>query len=497
MDFAIAKSLQKIYDCDLFAIADINNNLKKFLQIQNLVNFHDIWFYRDHISITKKPDLNYLASLEENYKMNIWSIAYFDRLFYPAFNKYYKFNHDEILSIIEQGSKFFENIIDKVKPDFLITYTITAHNTYLLYHMCKMKNVKILTLEPHHFGNKWVISKEVGRVLDVKDYSLTTNSKKRTLEELRSHLNNLKPLVFSEKPNTKYKISKLRKLNAAIKFFLTPTDNMKNQYPYYGRSKINVLFKGNARLNLLKMKLKENFINANFITKIDENERFVYFPLAQEPERRLLMNAPYFTDQIAIITNIAKSMPVGYRVYVKEHPVMKETGWRDISFYERLTNLPNVVLVHPSIKTEEMIKKCSLVITINGTTALESLFYGKPSIVLVSDEGYSLLSSIYNVKTINELPQAIKSSLKKQVNVDELNRYVDLIEKNSFYFDQVDFTSELTKLFNYNIGYQNQEEVNTSRLNSFLNEYDSIFASLASEHLKKIKEYQEKSDNHM
>src|SRR5690606_12929500 len=48
-------------------------------------------------------------------------------------------------------------------------------------------------------------------------------------------------------------------------------------------------------------------------------ERYVLFPIHFQPEASTLVRGPYYLDQASLIEDIAKSLPVGYRLYVKEH----------------------------------------------------------------------------------------------------------------------------------------------------------------------------------
>src|SRR3989338_9588009 len=105
LSFFLSYYFGKQYDCELYAIMDITDQPKKFYQKQKLVNFKKVWFYHDHITI-KKPDLNYLKSFEEKYKINLWTLAYNERIFYQ-YNEFYKFSLDEVLSILEHECKLF------------------------------------------------------------------------------------------------------------------------------------------------------------------------------------------------------------------------------------------------------------------------------------------------------------------------------------------------------------------------------------------------------
>ena len=64
--FSIAYHLQKMYDCELYAVFDITNKPKKFFLEQKLVKFNKIWFYHDHIKKNQSIDFEYLKTFEKN-----------------------------------------------------------------------------------------------------------------------------------------------------------------------------------------------------------------------------------------------------------------------------------------------------------------------------------------------------------------------------------------------------------------------------------------------
>ena len=486
MYFGLAKSLQEKYDCDLFAIIDITNKSKKFFQEQQLVKFQKFWFYHDHISTTKKADLTYLAAFEKKYKINLWLLACNERLFYE-FNEYYKFSTDEILSILDQECRLFESILDEVKPDFLIMYPPNFHYDYLFYHMCKTKGIKILIMGASRFGYRCIISQETDK-LDSVESSDGTESK-RTIEELQNYLLGFDMTEEGLEFKSRFMNSKWNLLKAGFEFFLSNNSNVKTHYTYYGRTKLKVIIK---RLGwLLRERVRESFINRNLSRVIDEKTPFVYFPLTVEPESTLLIGAPFYTNQLELIKHIVKSLPVGYKLYVKDHPIQSSRGWRSISYYKQIMNLPNVHLLHHSVSSKEIIKKCSLVITIASTSGLEAAFYRKPSIVLI-DVLYSMLPSVYKLKSIEELPQAIRTSLEKVVDPSDLGKFVNIVDKNSFEFNLSGFDMDYTDYFFYS-GFLVDVDIPISKMESFLEESNnkSKFEKIAMEHIKKIKQYKE------
>jgi len=47
--FCMAKFFQKKYDCELYGIIDVNDELKKFFLKQNIVKFKKTFYIREHI----------------------------------------------------------------------------------------------------------------------------------------------------------------------------------------------------------------------------------------------------------------------------------------------------------------------------------------------------------------------------------------------------------------------------------------------------------------
>ena len=80
----------------------------------------------------------------------------------------------------------------------------------------------------------------------------------------------------------------------------------------------------------------------NLLKVIDDSVPFVYFPLHQMPERELLIGSPFNTNQTETIKHISQSLPIGYRLYVKEHPTQVLREWRKTSFYKEILSIPNV-----------------------------------------------------------------------------------------------------------------------------------------------------------
>jgi len=483
--YGIAKSLQKKYDCEVSAIIDVGEKEKIFFKKQNFVNFHKKWFFSEHVkNLKKKPNLQYLKLIEQKYQLNIWNLAYGDKFFHPKYNLNYEFTEEEILNLVEQECILYERILEEIKPDFLCLFMTNNHPTQLLYEICKNKKIKILMLIPTKFRGRFLISENeygVDKVGELNTEILNSKTDE-DVEKFWNKYNLLKHVKNFEK--THFKSHTWLRYKAILDFFLDFGDQSYMQrYTNFGRTKFKVLSdKSNRKL---KKSVRTSFLDKNLDRKIS-SKSFVYFPLHYEPERITLTAGRFYPDQITAITNIARSLPVGIKLYVKEHPAQGTLGWRKTSFYKQIMKMPNVKLLHPSVTHEEIMKKCSLVITIAGSAALEAAFFKKPAIIL--GEMNFPIKAIQKLEKLENLPTLIKTSLNQTYDYNDLKRYIELIEKNSFECDIHGMASDFSYRFGYK-GPKMESELPDDKVKSYLTDYKSIFEKLADEHFKKMTQH--------
>ena len=484
--FGLAKSLQEMFDCELFSIIEITDKPKKFFKEQQIVKFKKTWFYYDFILKTKrKPDLNYLKSIEEKYKIPLWLIAINDR-FFNHFNSFYKFSSDEILLILEDEIKLYEMVLDEVKPNFIIMPTSHQQHNHIFYKICKARNIKILMMvhtrtsirtdSLSKTANMWQITDEMDKFLPLP--KTTKQNKDKGKIEI------VDPDYSAEKFSATFQTSRSKFFKAFLKFLFTRDTNVQTHYTYFGRSKVKVILKTIA-YNLRK-KYRENFMGKNLSRTIESDSPFIYFPLHQEQERITLIGAPFYINQIEVIQKIAQSIPVGYKLYVKDHTVMRVRGWRSVSEMKKIINFYNVKLLHPSVNSIEIIKKSDLVISIRGSSTIEAAFHNKPSIAF-ENVGMYQLSSIHRLQSIVELPQAIKSSLKKKINRDEFKKYLDAVNEHSFKFLYTEISIDFEDQFKIG-GYYANIEIDQQKATKFLEKFKPEFTYLAEMYIKKIKQ---------
>jgi hypothetical protein len=476
----IAKYLSENHDCDLFSIVSTNSG-KEFFKKQNIIKFIKTWYLRDNVIKTnKKPDLQYLSSFEKKYQINLWTVAYSDVIF-SKYNKFYNFTENEILYTLEQICRFFENIVDSINPDFLIIRPTDACADQLLQLICKSKKIEILTVGATRFGYRSGITTDWD-ILDKIDPSVDYNKyPNRTKEELINFMTGYD--IQQSVLRKRFQGSKIDWIKASLRYFkLISNTEYQKYYAHSGRTVFRVILI--ELLSKIRKIYRKRFIDKYSHTDVDSDEKFVYFPLGLEPERTILVPAPFYSNQLEAIKNVAKSLPVDYMLYVKEHPMQKVWGWRSTSYYKEISKLQNVRLVNTSVPNGKLVQNCSLVVSVLGTPALEAAFREKPSIVF-GDVLFDSLPSVLRVQNLEDLPKLIKTGLNTKVNLSDVNKFVNMIEKNSFEYDDQGFISKICDRFFYS-GYLYDVNIPVSEMTIFLEENKKIYNLLGNQHLKKI-----------
>jgi len=489
--FFLAYGLQKKLDADYYAIIDITNKPKKFFMNQNLIDFKQIWFYHDEInnSDNKKPDIDFLKEFENKYDINLWKLALNERIFY-RFYDFHKFTDDEILSIEEKSIRFFEMVLNQIKPDYFITKTPSFHHLELFKMMCDKSNCKVMILGYTKLASILTISKDLNEIDYVKELDQYSTEGK-SFEEMREYLNSHSYFLkaYNYHKNDKKKITS--QLSALTEFILSSNLNINTNYNYYGRTKMKVL---SSLLNdKKKRKIREKFIEENLLKKIDLKKPYIYFPMATDLERYILIDSPFYTNQIEVIRHVAKSLPIGYNLYVKENPTNVTRDWRDVSQYKEIMDIPNVRLLHPNFSNAELLANCDLVISIAGSSSFEAAFYEKPSIVF-GNVLYVKLPSVSKVKELEALPQLIRNKLKQKVNAIDLERFLTILKENAFEFDMVGFASNIAKKL-YHDETSVDVNIDESKVKEFIKNNNELIEILSSVHIKKIEEYKNRQNH--
>ena len=479
LHFSLAYSLQSRLDADFFGIIDINSNPKKFFQNQTLVNFQKIWFFHDHIKKTQQtPDLDYLANFEEKYNIDLWKLVINERFFYMH-NRFYKFSRQEILSILEQESKLFESIIDEIKPDYFLTNDPVFHHQKLLFDMCRVKGIKVLSVCATGIKNKYIISENAETFELDKNHTPFNNKNDKMATNVQNNSYNSIFDKYLKNRNVSF-FNKIQALNYYLLDF--NSDLINSNFMYYGRTKFKVI--KDALLLELQRNRNYHFLQKHTTLLPDLKVPFAYFPMNINEEMNLLHYAPYYTNQIEVIRHIAKSLPIHFSLYVKEHIAAGLRGWNDINYYKEIMDIPNVILIHPKFDNDELLKNSDLVITIRGTASLKAMEYGKSSIVF-GEQSIQIMPSVFKVTSLNLLPELVKTALKCKPDPSDYEKYEKLLDGRVFAFNMFEYENKRDQSF-YPGGILSNVLISNTDMIDFLNKNKNMFSNMLNAHLKII-----------
>ena len=188
-------------------------------------------------------------------------------------------------------------------------------------------------------------------------------------------------------------------------------------------------------IDKLKKRLRVLFGYKDLYDSPAAGEKYVYFALHSEPEAYPMLLAPFYTDQLWAIKQVARSLPLSYKLYVKDHPGM--TGFRPRSYYKEIKKIPNVRLIDSAVSGLSLIKGAELLVTISGTSGWEAVLLKKPAIIF-GDIFYSQLSSVKKCVAIEDLPYLIKDQLDNfSYNEPELANFIAAVYKEGVDVDLV------------------------------------------------------------
>jgi hypothetical protein len=105
---------------------------------------------------------------------------------------------------------------------------------------------------------------------------------------------------------------------------------------------------------------------------------FGIYALHTQPESSIDVAGSYFSDQVALVGFIARSLPVSHELYVKVHPT--DVDGQPLSFYRRLAAIPGVRVINYDVDSRALVRRASVVFTLTGTIGYEAALAGKPVI---------------------------------------------------------------------------------------------------------------------
>ena len=146
-------------------------------------------------------------------------------------------------------------------------------------------------------------------------------------------------------------------------------------------------------------------------TEMNASENFIYYPLHVPADMALTLRSPTYLDQYTLIDSICNNLPVGYKLYIKEHPAY--VGALDtFRIRDLLKRHKSLRVIQPFTNNYELLGSARAIVTVNSKSGAEALMLQNHVIVL-GDASYSNAPCAQYVKNIKDLPELVSTTIDK------------------------------------------------------------------------------------
>jgi hypothetical protein len=143
------------------------------------------------------------------------------------------------------------------------------------------------------------------------------------------------------------------------------------------------------------------------------DENYVFLALHYQPERATVPMGGLFGDQLVIVDWLLAALPLGWKLYVKEHPwQLQPFGRGEVqrsnAFYVRLCSQKDVLLVSQDTSTADLVRGARAVATVTGSVGWDALCAGVP-VLLFGAAWYRDCPGVHEVRNLERLRAEFES----------------------------------------------------------------------------------------
>ena len=371
-----------------------------------------------------KPDMAYLESRETEYGVSLQRMIAAER-------HLTKLPYQRLLSIIERTFRRVEALFEEDRPDMIFSESVSCLTSYIYLTLARAHDIPFWQAMSARLDNRlaftdrglqdWQMTRV--RFEEVQGRGLTAEERgraERFISQFRRHPSRPSHMKLRQE------LKAGSKKDAQILWDIA-TRRLRDDGNPTLDSPVSAIASRASRL--VRARIAER---GGIFDRAVEGESFVLYPIHFQPEATTLVQAPYYLDQAALIEDIVKSLPIGYRLYVKEH--FTNRGRRSIGFYRRLKKAPGVRLLGPDEDTWRLLAGASAIATITGSMGWEGLLMAKP-VVTFGDVFYAQCPLVYRAKDApkDNWHQLFRAALTTHVHDEEtLTMFVSSVLETTF-----------------------------------------------------------------
>ncbi|CAL2060684.1 hypothetical protein [Tenacibaculum sp. 190524A05c] len=355
---------------------------------------------------------------------------------------------------------YFENLLSISKPDYIFDFDNSEIGRTVLWMVAEAMGIPYITIEHTRYKGVLIPNFNLGRWVDDYFIEYFNNIKEELYLKEVVNFRESEKIINEDYKNNKTTKKKNNSLFFDLKrlYFYEKTVISKSLrkrkllgrkfvFPFLATFKESFIF-------FIQMVFRERYLLSNrnpYFKDPVENENYIYFPLHLIPESSTLIKAPFYPNEEEVISRIAKSLPLGWKLYIKEHGAM--IGERPLSFYKKVSRLSNVKFIKLDAYNDPKtwILKSKGVITITGTSSFEAAMLGKSSVVLGSVP-FKMIKGVNSCADLNNLSEIIRNKFEES-NLDNILSCENYIQTIYKYGEPVQFTlmhNSCYKALNFN-----------------------------------------------
>jgi len=325
------------------------------------------------------PDIGFLADRERRYGVSIHRMIWSERHLLEGRS------YEQVLSLTERLFRVVEDALERFGPSFLFSEDVGCLTSYVHYAVARGLGIPFWRIGSARMPGLLSVYSGAPQEWSLMKAELALIRQRGLTDEQRSDARSF-VTGFRERPERPTGMRTRARLPVADREDVERLVQLGRRYMTDVRnptltSPVRALRQRAVRLARNRASRSLDYFDAPV-----DGDRYVLYPIHFQPEASTLVQAPYYLDQTALIADISKSLPVGYKLYVKEH--VSNRGRRPLAFYQELRETFAVRLLGPDEDTWQLIRDAAAVAVITGTVGWEALLFGKP-VVTFGDVFYN------------------------------------------------------------------------------------------------------------